>query len=377
VDLELSDDEAEMRDSVAGVLDGISPLSLVRSIHEGTGDDAELWARMVELDWPALTIGEDDGGVGFGYVELAIVAEQLGAHVTPGPFLATASQFAPAVRELGDGPARTRWLPRVAAGEITGSLALAEGGRWDPAAIRATASRDGDGWRLAGRKDAVLHGATVDELAVVVAAADGGLGAFVVPRADVVVHPRRTIDPTMPMVDVELGDVVVAPDRVLAEPGALAVPAVERLLDEATVAVAMSTIATCRAIFDQTVAYAKEREQYGRPIGSFQALKHRLANMYLAVERASALCWYAALTIAEDDPRRHEAASLAKAAVGECQMLVVTDGLQLHGGIGFTWEHDLHFFLKRVKAGDALFGNALAHRARLAQVLGLTDGEAA
>jgi alkylation response protein AidB-like acyl-CoA dehydrogenase len=100
-----------------------------------------------------------------------------------------------------------------------------------------------------------------------------------------------------------------------------------------------------------------------------------MANMYLSVERASSLCWYAALTIAEDDPRRHEAASLAKAAVGECQMLIVTDGLQLHGGIGFTWEHDLHFFLKRAKAGDALFGNALAHRAELARMIGLVAHE--
>jgi alkylation response protein AidB-like acyl-CoA dehydrogenase len=120
-----------------------------------------------------------------------------------------------------------------------------------------------------------------------------------------------------------------------------------------------------------TLEYAKVREQYGKPIGSFQALKHRLADMYLSVERASSLCYFAALTIAEEDPRRTEAASLAKAAVGECQRLVVGEGLQLHGGIGFTWEHDLHFLLKRAKAGDALFGNAISHRARLAAMLGL------
>jgi len=361
------------------VLDGISPISLVRSIYEGDGDDRDLWARMVELDWPALTIDEDHGGVGFGYLELAIVAEQLGAHVTPGPFLATASQFAPAVRELGDDTARKRFLPLVASGDITGTLAIAEGGRWDPAAVRATANRDGDGdgWRLSGRKDAVLHGAGVDEVVVVVAG-EAGLGAFVVPRAGLEVRPRRTIDPTMPIADVVLDGVVVPSDRMLAEPGSLDPSLVDRVLDEATVAIAMSTVATCRAIFEQTVAYAKEREQYGRPIGSFQALKHRMANMFLAVERASSLCWYAALTIAEDDPRRREARSLAKAAVGECQELIVTDGLQLHGGIGFTWEHDLHFFLKRAKAGDALFGNALAHRAALARMLGLVeDGEAA
>lgn len=372
MDLEFSEDEAELRQSVIDVLDGISPLSLVRSIYEGTGDEKDLWTRMVELDWPALTIDEAHGGVGYGYLELAIVAEQLGAHATPGPFLATASQFAPAVRELGDEAARARWLPRVAAGEITGSLALAEGGRWSPDAVEATATAEGDGWRLQGRKDAVLHGASVDEVVVVVRGAEG-LGAFVVARDELAVEPRVTIDPGLPIADLVFDGVIVPAERVLAVPGSLEPEPVRRVLDEATVALATTMAAACRRIFEMTVEYSKEREQYGRLIGSFQALKHRMANMYLAVERASSLCWFAALTIAEDDPRRHEAAALAKAAVGECQMLIVTDGLQLHGGIGFTWEHDLHFFLKRAKAADGLFGNAIAHRAALAPMIGLVE----
>jgi alkylation response protein AidB-like acyl-CoA dehydrogenase len=167
----------------------------------------------------------------------------------------------------------------------------------------------------------------------------------------------------------------VPAERVLAEPGS-ADRGLARALEAATVALATATAGTCRAIFDMTLAYAKVREQYGKPIGSFQALKHRLADMYLSVERASSLCWFAALTIAEEDPRRAEAAHLAKAAVGECQRLVVGEGLQLHGGIGYTWEHDLHFLLKRAKAGDAMFGNALSHRAALASMLRL-DGETA
>ena len=134
---------------------------------------------------------------------------------------------------------------------------------------------------------------------------------------------------------------------------------------------ALSTTATSRAIFETTLQYAKDRQQFGRPIGSFQALKHRLADMFLAVERASSLAYFAALTIAEDDDRRAIAASMAKAAAGDCQRLVVGDGLQLHGGIGFTWEHDLHFLLKRAKSGDFLFGTAATHRAELAHRLGL------
>jgi alkylation response protein AidB-like acyl-CoA dehydrogenase len=168
-----------------------------------------------------------------------------------------------------------------------------------------------------------------------------------------------------------LAGVVVPAERVIAQPGADVEVRLRRAIDQATVALAVATVGTCRRIFDDTLQYAKEREQYGRPIGSFQALKHRFADMSLAIERASSLCWYAALTIAEDDPRRHEATSLAKAAAGECQRLVVGEGLQLHGGVGMTWEHDLHLFLKRAKSGDALFGNAVEHRARLVEQLGL------
>jgi len=164
----------------------------------------------------------------------------------------------------------------------------------------------------------------------------------------------------------------VAGDDVVVEPGD---PAAERIVaravEEATVALALSTVATCRAIFETTLQYAKDRHQFGRPIGSFQALKHRMADMFLAVERATALCYFAALTIAEEDPRRAQAASMAKAAAGECQELVARDGLQLHGGIGVTWENDLHFPVKRAITGDTLYGNAVHHRARLAQMLGL------
>ena len=229
---------------------------------------------------------------------------------------------------------------------------------------------------LRGAKDAVLDGAAADEVLVVARAAGtsgaDGLGAFVVPGADVTATPRSVVDPTLALADLALDGVVVPADRVLAAPGTGGVgEALDRAGHEAIVALAASTVGACRAIFEQTVAYAKERVQYDRAIGSFQALKHRMADMYLAVERATSLCYFAALTIAEDDPRRAEAAAMAKAAAGECQRLVVPDGLQMHGGIGMTWEHDLHFLLKRAVAGDALYGNAVHHRVRLARMLGL------
>jgi alkylation response protein AidB-like acyl-CoA dehydrogenase len=186
----------------------------------------------------------------------------------------------------------------------------------------------------------------------------------------VAAKPMAVIDPTMPVATVRLHSVEVEADRVVLEPGAPTTP-IDHAMQEATTAMALSTVATCRAIFETTLQYAKDREQFGRPIGSFQAVKHRLADMYLAVERATSLAYFAALTIAEDDDRRAVATSMAKAAAGECQRFVAGNGLQLHGGIGFTWEHDLHFLLKRAKTGDLLFGTAASHRAQLARLMGL------
>jgi alkylation response protein AidB-like acyl-CoA dehydrogenase len=374
MDLELSEDEAALRDNVRAVLAGICPPAAVRAVFEGKGDPAAIWSRMVELDWPGLGLPEEAGGLGMGYVAVALVAEELGRAVAPGAFLATVTQFAPAVRELGGGP--DDLLARVAAGQVTGAVALAEDGGWEPDAVSATARETADGWVLAGTKRAVLDGARADEV-LVIARAEGtagtdGLGAFLVEGRSLAATPRPVVDPTLPLADLDLAGVIVSPDRVLAPPGGEGVAeALERAGQEATVALAATTIGACRVVFERTVDYAKVREQYGRPIGSFQALKHRMADMYLAVERATALCYFAALTIAEEDPRRAEAASMAKAAAGECQALVVQDGLQLHGGIGVTWENDLHFPVKRAITGDTLYGNAVHHRARLARMLGL------
>jgi len=373
MDLEFSEDEAALRDNVRAVLAGICPPAAVRAVFEGKGDPVSVWSRMVELDWPGLGLPEEAGGLGMGYVAVALVAEELGRAVAPGAFLATVTQFAPAVRELG-GP--TDVLARVAAGAVTGTVALAEEGGWEPAAVAATARETPEGWALSGMKRAVLDGATADEVLVIARAegtsGDEGLGAFLVEGRGLAATPRPVIDPTLPLADLALDGVVVPADRVLAPPGAPGVgEALERAGQEATVALAASTVGACRVVFERTVDYAKVREQYGRPIGSFQALKHRMADMFLAVERATALCYFAALTIAEDDPRRAQAASMAKAAAGECQELVARDGLQLHGGIGVTWENDLHFPVKRAITGDTLYGNAVHHRARLARMLGL------
>ena len=369
MDLEFTDLQLDLREGARSVVDGACPPSLIRGIYDGTADATELWRTVAALDWPGLALPEAVGGLGLGPVEVGIVVEELGRVAAPGPFLATVTQFAPTVLAAGS----TLHLDGVADGSCTGTLALAEAGRWstEPAACRAEPVAGG--WRLEGRKTHVLDGATADELAVV-ARGERGTGVFVVPGGAVQSTPVPSLDPTLPLAEVDLAGAVVGDDRVLVEPGdPRAADVVGRLLDEATVALALSTVATCRAIFDATVAYAKVRHQYDRPIGSFQAVKHRLADCYLAVERADALCWFATLTIAEDDPRRPLAAAMAKSASGECAQLLARDGLQLHGGIGFTWEHDLHFLLKRAVTGDLLLGGGAVHRARAAELMGLTE----
>lgn len=377
MDLEFSTEELELRDNVRSVLDKVCPPAVVRTVFDGVSESDEVWERMCELDWPALALPENVDGLGQGFVDTVIVCEELGRVVAPGPYLATVTQFAPALVEVAiDRDMAVSRLRDVAAGRLTGALAVAEDGRIGVDSVQATVVPRGDGWVLHGRKTAVMDGDRADEI-VVVARRDGtvgdeGVGVFLVDRARLAVSRRALVDPTIHLADLVLDGVTVPDGGVLAEPGRPGVAAsLGRVLDQATIAVAASTVGTCRRLFEMTLEYAKVREQFGRPIGSFQALKHRLADMYLAVERATALVYFAALSVQENTPRRAEAASLAKSAAGDCQRLVAEDSLQLHGGIGMTWEHDLHFWLKRAKVGESLFGTAVAHRAALAGLLSL------
>jgi alkylation response protein AidB-like acyl-CoA dehydrogenase len=373
MDFEFTQDQLDLRENARSVLAGAGVAALTRAVYESRSDGSELWPTLVALDWPALGVPEEHGGIGLGFLEVGIVVEELARAVAPSPFLATVTQLLPLIREAG----ATAWLPHLADGSVTGTLALAEDGLWRLDAVATSARRDGDAWVLDGTKSHVVDGATAHELAVVArlegTGGDAGLGAFLVPQAAVKAEPYSVIDPTQPIASVVLDGVRVEADRVLVAPGdPRAARVLSRTIEEATVAVALATTAACRAIFETTLQYAKDREQFGRPIGSFQAIKHRLADLFLSVEKASSLAYYAALTIAEDDDRRAVATSMAKASAGDCQRLVVEDGIQLHGGIGFTWEHDLHFLLKRAKTGELLFGTAASHRARLGHLLGLS-----
>jgi alkylation response protein AidB-like acyl-CoA dehydrogenase len=377
MDFELTDDQQTLRDSVRSVLDQECPPALVRHAHEGTAPEevSALWRKMVQLDWPALAVPEELGGLGLGFVELGLAVEELGRAAAPGPFMATVTQFEPIVRHAGSAEQQKSLLGPVLAEGATGTLALAEpAGRWELEGLHTTARRDGASWILDGRKSFVMDGATADTIAVVARdeAAPASVGVFAVPGSSLVPLPSRVIDPSQPLAEVGLDGVHVQPDAVLVEPGdPRASAAVTSALEEATAALALSIVGTCRVIFERTLQYVKDREQYGRPIGSFQAIKHRIVDMYLLLERASALASFAALTIAEDDDRREIAVSMAKTAAGDCQRLLVKEGLQLHGGIGFMWEQDLHLFLKRAQSSDVLLGSGGVHRAAVARKLGI------
>ncbi|MYH88676.1 MAG: acyl-CoA dehydrogenase [Acidimicrobiaceae bacterium] len=374
MDRELRADQIDRMDNVRAVLARECPASVVRGVYEGTDDASALWKQMVELGWPALCVPEQFGGLGMGFVELGILAEELGRVSAPTPLLATVTQFAPLLVEVHRSAPSTEigdLLADVVAGTRTGSLAFAENGRWSPGSINATASGEGDSLTVTGEKTAVLAGSEVDSF-VVVARLPGSeqshhLGAFLVKRADAEATTPPVIDPALGLADVRFD---AAPATVLSAGDAGT--EIARAAEQAVVAMALHTVGACRRIFEVTLEYAKVREQYDRVIGSFQALKHRFADMYLAVEKANAICYFAALAIAEDDARRSEASHVAKVSSGDCQRLLAEEGLQLHGGIGYTWENDLHFLLKRAKVGDVLCGSASWHRTRLAELLGLS-----
>jgi len=375
VDLELSDDQRELQTTVRAVLERECPPSVVRAvIEEGTGTDA-LWARMVELDWPALTVPEADGGIGLGFVELAVLAEELGRALAPGPLMATAGQFVPALVAAGTAEQRRRFLGPVATEGLVGTVAVAEAsGSWDGADITTAAVRDSAGWVLRGEKHFVFDGVRADEMVVAArigpTTGDDGIGLFVVPRSAVRAEPMEDLDATRQYATVFLDDVRIDDDRVLGEPGA-AGPVLRRAMDEAAAALSVEMVGTCQAIFDIVHSYVGEREQFGVKIGSFQAVKHKLANMFVALESARATAYFAALTIAEDDDRRRLAVATAKASVGDCQRLMAQEGIQCLGGIGYTWEHDMHMYVKRVKTAAVMFGSGAVHRARVAEMIGL------
>jgi alkylation response protein AidB-like acyl-CoA dehydrogenase len=356
VDLEFTPEQEALRSGARELLDGECPPSVVRDLSENGREPEKLWAAQVAAGWSALALPESVGGLGLSAVEVAIVAEEAGRACAPGPWLGTVTQYAAVVAATATGDQLSELLAPVVEGAATGALALAEDPTGNPPTPPTTTA---EGGRVNGTKYAVVDGASADHVVVI---ANNGL--FVVAAADIRAEPVATVDRSRAWATLRFADSAAQQIETTPE-------AIEHGLQLAVVAMAAEMVGACTAIVDRTIEYAKQREQFGVPIGSFQAIKHKLADDYLAVERARASVYFAALTIAEDDERRRLATAMAKAAAGDCERRVVEDAIQTHGGIGYTWEHDLQMWAKRAKSNSALLGTAAWHRARLADLLGL------
>jgi alkylation response protein AidB-like acyl-CoA dehydrogenase len=372
IDFGLSDDQEALQRSAREFLARECPPALVRETAKlPDGVPRALYAKMAELGWTGLVVPERDGGLGLGALELALVMEEVGRAVVPGPFLGTQLVIAALVHG-GTTAQRKRWLPALVAGESFGALAyLEEGDRHDPAgiALRATAGRGG--WRLGGTKLFVM-GAPGAELLLVAARTKAGKGPagvslFLVEAGarGVRVRPEETIDLTRRIGEVTFRDVAVGRDALLGRPGA-GWPLLARLLDLGAVLIAADSLGGAARALEMAVEYSKTRQQFGRPIGSFQALKHMAAEMVAEVEPSRSLVWYAAWTQDHRPREAARAAAMAKARLGEVYSNTVNRSVQMHGGIGFTWEHDLHLWFKRARWNEVAFGDPTLHRERLA-----------
>jgi alkylation response protein AidB-like acyl-CoA dehydrogenase len=361
--LEFNDEQLELRESARATLSRHCPPSLVRDVARGDGDAAELTTEIGWLGWPALTIDVDLGGLGRSYVELAVVLEELGRAAAPGPFLATNTQILPVVREAGTPAQAHRFLAGVAAGTLTGTIALHESGRFEPEAVTSTAERDGDGWLLRGHKQHVLGAPSVDEVVVAARRDSGTLGLFVVPAAELTFKRTDSIDATRPLANVELNGVWVPDARMLGTADADAGRALARALDEATVGLALDALGACSALFEASLAVAVASDTSG------QAIEHVLADLLVAIELARAATYRAVAAVAERDDHAGLAASVAKAAVGRCQRSVTRASLELCGLASPSDVPDVGLLVGRAKADDLLLGGAIDHRRIVADSL--------
>jgi alkylation response protein AidB-like acyl-CoA dehydrogenase len=355
VDPQLDVEQLELQRVARDLVDKECPPSLVRSVTEGHGNGQELWATLVQLEWPGLTVPVEHGGSGATAVELVIVLEELGRGADPTPFLATASQYVPMVQEC---------FPDDQGGAFSATICTGGTGAAAYAAEDVTATPDGDGWRLSGTARAVVDGDRADEIAVVAATADD-VGVFLVPAGMVSATRTPSFDATLHVADVNFEGIGVPTER--SATGEDIATGVARARETAVTGLAAATVGASERCFEIAIDHIKDRKQFGVPIGSFQALKHMAVDVYVAIERARALCHFAGLTIAEDDPRRSVAASMAKAAAGDAQRIASRHGVQFFGGLGFTWENDLQLYVRRAKAGELLLGTSKEHRATVAR----------
>lgn len=378
-----SEEQRLIRESARTYLAARAGAAQVRAaMGEPAGYDRQLWQEMAgELGWTGLAIPEAYGGAGLGWVELCILQEEQGRRLVASPFFATAALAAPVIAAAGSEGQRSALLRRIATGEARFACALGGSDGQPPCAgVRVTLASHAGGFTLSGVSDLVIHADAADLLLVLARApgtqGDDAISVAVLPARTqgITIRPHVMLDLTRPMSRVEFADVSVSREQLLGEPGRAA-EAVAKGLNLARIALASEALGGAEQVLEMTVAYVKERRQFGRPIGSFQALKHRLADMMIEVEAARSAAWYAACAAQEQETELAEAAAIAKSYCCDAFFDCAASAIQLHGGLGFTWEHEAHLYLKRARATATLLGSPSWLRERLVRLF--ASGEAA
>ncbi len=366
-----SEEQEELRKSIKRFLDDKSPISEVRRLMETSdGYEKSVWEQMgSQLGLQGLAIPEEFGGSGFSYVELLVVFEELGRSLACVPYFSTIALAANALLTTNDDAAKKEYLPKIASGESIATLALSEdSGRFDEESITLRGKNNGSGYTLNGSKCFVIDGHIAD-LILVAGRTDKGVTLFAVEKGATGLETIQlsTMDQTRKQARLTFSD---TPARLIGDEGA-AWPGLSKTLDLAAVALSAEQVGGAQVCLDTSVEYAKNRIQFGRPIGSFQAIKHKCADMLLQVESARSASYYGSWIAAEDSDELPVVACLAKAYCSEAFFHCAAENIQIHGGIGFTWEHDAHLYFKRAKSSELMLGDPSYHRELLAQRLGI------
>ncbi len=364
-----SEEQETLRSTVRTFLEQKSPEAEVRRLMETeTGYDPAVWEQLSsQLGLPGLAVPEQFGGSGYSFRETAIVLEEMGRALLCAPFFSSAVLASSLLLHCGDDGAREELLPGLASGRTLGTVAFVEGRHgWDASTVETTASGDGDDLVVTGTKDVVLDGHLADLILVVATTAAGpALFAVAGDAPGLTRTPLFTMDQTRKLARLELDAV---PARAVGD-ATTAPAALERMLQLAAVGLAHEEIGIAQRCLEMSVQYAKDRIQFGRPIGSFQAVKHKCADMLVAVELSKSAAHYAAWCAATLDADLPVAAAMAKAYCSDACYSVTAETIQVHGGIGFTWEHPAHLYFKRAKSSQLLLGDPRHHRRVLADHL--------
>ncbi len=370
-----TEEQQLLRSELRKFLDQNCPLAEVRKLAESpAGYSSSLWQRMAELGWLGLLVPEEHGGAGLGWVDLVVLLEETGRTLFPSPLIAT-QLAATAIADAGSDEQKARWLPGLAAGTSIGTLALLEeSDRLDAAGFALEGKPDGDGFALHGEKRFVLDAGNADLFVVAFRSGSGpeeiSLGVVERGATGLDVEPHTTMDTTKRMGRLRFDDVRVPADALLGRAGA-GWGEVSHLLGCGAAAVTAEVIGAAEAALDLTVGYAKQRIQFDAPIGRFQGVKHPLAEMYVDIESYKSLLYYAVWLLDENPQEAALSISRAKAFAGESFAKMGIDCVQLHGGIGYTWEYDIQLYLKRAKWARPAFGGSAYHYERIATLGGL------